>query len=303
VPVEFDLSVVVVTWNCRSFLGPCLDAVWCSVKEHSIEVIVADNASGDGVVDYLRGEWPDVRVIETGGNFGFAVANNRAFAAARGRNVLLLNPDTLVRPGALDQLVAYLDEHPEAGVVAPRLLYPDGSDQGTARRFPSPAVAVLGRRSPFTRLFPNNRWSKRYLVGRDHPNDRPFEVDWVSGACLMVPRAVIDEVGGLDEGFFMHWEDADWCFRVKQAGRSVWCIPDAQVTHHEGGSRRGWPAAQVLHFHRGAYRFYAKHFTGGARRVLRPLVWAALLGRAAVVIASGGPRRAPVLASMEVSKV
>jgi GT2 family glycosyltransferase len=302
---------VIVTWNCRSYLGPCLESVWRSTQEHTFEVIVADNASSDGVTDYLRRAWPDVRVIETGGNLGFAVANNRAFATARGRHIVLLNPDTVVRAGALDRLVAHLDEHPGAGVVAPRLLNPDGTDQGTARRFPSPAVAVLGRRSPLTRLFPDNRWSRRYLVGRNHANDRPFEVDWVSGACLMVPRTVIDQVGGLDEGFFMHWEDADWCFRVKQAGRSVWCVPDAEVTHHEGGSRQGWPAAQVLHFHRGAYRFYAKHFAGGPRRPLRPLVRAALMTRAGLVIVSGrsgrsgrrGRSAAPVLAPTEVSKV
>jgi hypothetical protein len=282
---DLDLTVVIVTYNCRSFLGPCLDSVRATLREHLGEVIVADNASGDGVVGYLRGAWPEVHVIETGGNHGFAVANNRALAAARGRYMLLLNPDTRARPGALDRLVDYLDAHPEVGIAAPRLLNPDGTDQGTARRFPSPSVAILGRRSPLTRLFPDNRWSHRYMIGRDHPNDRPFFVDWVSGACLMIRRSVMEQVGGLDEGFFMHWEDADWCFRVKEAGFAVACVPDAEVVHHEGGSRNGWPPEQVLAFHRGASRFYAKHLATGGRRPLRPIAHAALMARAGALIA------------------
>lgn len=288
-----DLSVLIVTYNCRPFVDPCLESVRDTVKDHTVEVLVADNASTDGVTDHVRGAWPQVRLLETGGNYGFAVANNRALDLARGRHVLLLNPDTKVRPGALDRLVSFLDQHPEVGVAAPRLLYPDGSDQGTARRFPSPAAAIFGRRSPLTRLFPRNRWSRRYMIGREHPGDRPFPVDWVSGACLMIRRDAVDRVGGLDEGFFMHWEDADWCFRVKQAGFAVCCVPDAEVMHHEGGSRQGWPAAQIVHFHRGAYRFYAKHMATGVRLPLRPLARAVLMTRAGFLVALGRLRRPP----------
>ena len=197
--------------------------------------------------------------------------------------LLLLNPDTLVTPGALDQMVDFLDSEPRAGAVGPKLLNPDGSDQGTARSFPTPAAAVFGRRSPVTRAFPRNRFSKRYLSGRDHAGSEPFEVDWLSGACLMVPRRVADQVGVLDEAYFMYWEDADWCRRIKLAGYSVHCVASSEVVHDEG-ARRGASAQQVRWFHQSAYRYWAKHHASGPRAVLRPLAWGALQSRASAVV-------------------
>ncbi len=279
-----DLSVLVVTYNSAAFVGECLDSVSATVGGHSFEVVVADNASTDGVVELLARSYPSARVIEMGANTGFACANNAALAVSSGRHVLLLNGDAVVQPGALDAMVDFLDAHPECGAVAPRLLNTDGSDQGTARSFPTPAAAVFGRRSPLTRLFPRNRWSSRYLSGRTEQGRSPFEVDWVSGACVAVPRRVVAEVGGLDEGFFMHWEDADWCRRIRNAGYRVHTLPEAEVVHHEGKSRQGWPARQVLHFHRGAYRYYTKHHTGGPWSLRRPIAAAALASRAGLIL-------------------
>ena len=204
--------------------------------------------------------------------------------------MVLLNGDAAPIGGALDTLVEFLDAHPGAGIAAPRLENPDGSDQGTARSFPTPAAALFGRRSPLTRAFPRNRFSTRDLSGKPVVDGEPFEIDWVSGACLMAPRAVIDRVGRLDDSFFMYWEDADICRRVKQSGHAVWCVPAARVVHAEGGSRRGWPAPQVRHFHRSAYRYYAKHHLTGPRLVLRPIAASALAGRAAMVIARDAVR-------------
>lgn len=286
-----DVSVLIVTYNSVAFIDECIRSVEESVSRYRYEILVADNASADGSAEHVRRNHPGVRVIDMGANTGFAAANNRAYADACGRHVLLLNGDAEVAAGTVDALVAHLDAHPDAGVVAPRLLNPDGTDQGTARTFPSPAAAILGRRSPLTRLFPNNRYARRYLAGRDHQGDDPFEVDWVSGACLMVPRAVVDRVGPLDTGFFMYWEDADWCRRIKDAGYGVWCIPAVHAVHAEGGSRRGWPARQVRHFHRSAYRYYRKHHLNGPRRVLSPVAAAALTLRAGLVIGRDGARR------------
>lgn len=279
-----DLSVLLVTYNSRAFIGDCIRAVRDTVTDHSVEIIAADNASTDGTLGYLRSEFPTVRVIDMGANTGFSRGNNAAMAVANGRNIVLLNGDAIVQPGALDSLVRFLDEHPHAGVAAPQLLNPDGTDQRTARSFPTPAAALFGRRSPLTRWFPDNRWSKRFLSGADPVTDDPYEVDWVSGACLMVPRAVVDAVGPLDAGFFMHWEDADWCRRIKDAGHGVYCVPKAKVVHDEGGSRRGWPPVQVRYFHHGAYRYYAKHHLAGSRRPLRPIAATALGARAGFVI-------------------
>jgi N-acetylglucosaminyl-diphospho-decaprenol L-rhamnosyltransferase len=280
-----DLSVVVVTYECAPFIEACLDAVLRTTHRHAVELVVTDNASSDGGPDLVRRGFPQATVIDMGGNTGFATAVNAGLAAATGRLVLFLNPDTEVQPGSLDTLVETLDARPDAGIVAPQLLNSDGSDQGTARSFPTPAAALLGRRSPLTRAFPRNRWSSRYLVGRDHVGDEPFGVDWVSGACIMVRRDEAIALGGLDEGFFMHFEDADFCHRVHDAGLDVLCVPQALVVHHEGGSRRGWPASQVAHFHYGAYRFWTKHHAPQAWHPLRPVAGAALAARAGAVIA------------------
>jgi len=270
-----DVSIVTVTYECRELLRPCLDAIPAAVGERSYEVVISDNRSTDGVVQMVRDEWPLVGVIEMGSNTGFARANNRAIAASRGRFVLLLNPDTKPAPGSIDRLAAFLDGTPSAGVVAPRLLNSDLTDQGTARSFPTAAAAIFGRRSVLSRLFPNNRWSRRYLAGRSIGGSDPFEVDWVSGAALMVRRDIIDRVGDLDEGFFMHWEDADWCHRIKDAGHRVYCLPAAEIVHTEGGSRRGWPPRQLWAFHHSAYRYYTKHH---AKHAWNPLRYVALVG-------------------------
>lgn len=278
-----DLSVVVVTYRAARFVDACLRSV--RADDIGIELVVVDNASPDDTVDVVRRSRPDARVISMHANLGFARAVNAGVAQATGRHVLLLNPDTVVPAGALSTLAKAIDADRSIGVVAPRLLNSDGTDQGTARRFPTPAAAVFGRRSPLTRLFPDNRWSSRFLIGLQRGEDRaPFDVDWVSGACLLSPMAVFRELGGMDEGFFMHFEDTDWCQRVKDAGLRVVCVPEAEVVHHEGGCRQGWPASQVYHFHRGAYRYFSKHQLQGPRAALRPVAAGLLAARAAAVI-------------------
>jgi hypothetical protein len=289
---EPDLSVLIVTYNSRAFVGACIDAVKATVREHSYEIVVADNASTDGTVRELQRVHPDVPVVEMGHNAGFSVANNRAFAAATGRYAVLLNGDAVVQAGALDTLVSFLDGHPRAGVAAPVLENPDGSDQGTARAFPTPVAALFGRRSPLTRAFPGNRFSRRYLRGREHRGDAPFEVDWVSGACLGIRRDLFALLGGLDERFFMYWEDADLCRRVRHSSYGVWSVPTARVVHAEGSSSGGWTPQQVRRFHRSAYRYYAKHHLRGAKRLLRPFAAGALAARAAFVMARESVRRA-----------
>lgn len=280
-----DLTVSYVAYNCADDLLESIASVQDSLKEITAEIVVTDNASADSVVERVRREHPEVKVLEMGWNSGFPKANNRGIWATSGRHVVLLNPDTVVSAGALDLMVEFLDDHPDVAVVGPGLLNTDLTDQGTARSFHSPSAAVFGRRSPITRFFPNNRFSKKFN-GRLHKSTdgQPYEVDWVSGACLMIRREVVEDIGALDEEFFMHFEDAEWCYRAKRAGSSVWCVPAARVVHHEGGSRRGWPASQVWHFHHGAYLFWKKSV---APQPWNPLRWAAgigLLTRAGLVI-------------------
>lgn len=281
-----DLVVVVVTYNSVAFIDECLHAVPAACGTASFRTVVVDNASADGTAEHIRRSFPDVTVIDMGGNAGFARANNRAIAAVDGRAYVLLNGDAVPRPGSLETLLSTADGDPRAGIVAPLLLNPDGTDQGTARAFPTPVAAVFGRRSPLTRLFPDNRWSRAYLVGRHRSGTAPFEVDWVSGACMLVPRRVIEAVGPLDEGFFMYWEDADWCRRARSGGYATLCVPAAEVVHDEGSSSGGgWAPRQTLRFHRSAYRYYAKHHLAGARAPFRPLAAAVLGARATAVVA------------------
>lgn len=280
-----DVSVVIVSYNCREHVLACVSSVLDSVHGHRLEIVVVDNDSHDGTAEALVERFDQVRVIPMGCNAGFAVANNAGIAATSGRNVLVLNPDTLVEPVAIDVLVDWLDQNPDAGVVAPRLAFPDGSDQLTARAFPTPAAAVFGRRSPLTRVFPRNRWSTRFLAGRDHDGDEPFRIDWVSGACMLVRRDVIDRVGGFDPEFFLYWEDADWCRRIADAGFTVWCVPKARVSHDEGTTRgHAWPAPVVRHFHRGAYLYWRKHHAPQPWNPMRWLAAAALGLRSQLII-------------------
>jgi GT2 family glycosyltransferase len=296
------VRVAIVASHCRDDVVACVESVRRATTGLDVDLVVADNGSTDGTVAALAAHPAGVRVLDLGRNTGFAFASNRAIESGSSRAVLLLNPDTTVEPGAIETMAAWLDDHPGTGVVAPRLVNPDGSDQQTARSFPTPSAAIFGRRSPLTRLFPRNRWSTRFLTGRDHDGDDAFPIDWVSGAALMVPRSVADEVGLLDEGYFLFWEDADWCRRIKDAGYEVWCVPTATIVHHEGATRdHGWATPVVRHFHAGAYRYWRLHH---APQPWNPLRWAAataLAARAVAIVARErirstiGARRAPSL--------
>jgi N-acetylglucosaminyl-diphospho-decaprenol L-rhamnosyltransferase len=266
-----DVDVVIVSYRCRE-------------SGLRISTVLVDNDSRDGTAQAVRRRFPRVDVVANGWNSGFSFACNMGMARGRGRYVLLLNPDTIAAEDALCRMVAFADAQPRAGVVAPRLLNADGTDQQTARSFPTPASAVLGRRSPLTRIWPGNRWSRAYLTAGRRTTSTPFQVDWVSGAAMLVRRQVVAEVGGLDEGFFLFWEDADWCRRITAAGHEVWCVPAAEVIHDEGGSRaHGWSPRTIRWFHQGAYRYWRKHH---APSPWNPLRWAAaaLLTVRAVVL-------------------
>jgi len=295
VPGPPDLSVAIVSYNTRELLSRCLASLRDAVGSCSYEVIVADNASSDGSVAMLCADWPNVAVIEMGGNTGFGRANNAAMAQASGRYILLLNSDTEAFPGSIEGLIHFMDEHPEAGVAAPKLLNADLTDQGTARAFPTAAAVLFGRKALLTKLFPGNPWARRYMLQNRQSDTEPFPVDWVSGACMMVPRTVIDEVGSLDERFFMHWEDADWCRRIGQAGYCVYCVPTARVVHLEGQSERsfgglarprrvGRPAKLVWIFHQSAYYYFTKHHARQRWNPIRLIAGVGLMSRAAAII-------------------
>jgi GT2 family glycosyltransferase len=254
--------VTIVTYQCRDLVLQCLDSLAEGARRSTIEAIIVDNGSTDGVVEAVRERYPDTSVLAIGRNDGFGRSHNLAVSRANGRYVLVLNPDTVVQPGAIDTMVEFADERERAGdpvgLVAPQLLNPDGTDQRTARAFPTASAGLFGRRSPLTRWFPHNRWSRRFLVSDRVKGDEPWTVDWVSGAAMLIPRNEFEDLGGFDRDFFMHFEDAELCHRIGAAGRAVWCVPRSRIVHDEGGSRGGWTPSQLWYFHRGAYLFARK---------------------------------------------
>jgi GT2 family glycosyltransferase len=271
-----DLSVVIVNMNSSSFLGPCLSSIRETKGSLEIEVILIDNGSTDDSIEVARRGWPGIMLLEQGRNIGYVPANNLGLKFASAPYVMLLNNDTVVQENCLQQLVQFLDQAGEAGVVSPAILNPDGTDQGTAKRFPTIANGLFGRRSVLTRIFPRNRWTRRYLVGRHHHGDEPFEVEYVSSACLVARTDLLKRLGGMDEAFQLYWVDAVLCSRVLSIGYKVFCVPRAKLIHYEGhgGSTKTFRqrCRSTIAFHRDAYLAFTKvHHLGR----LHPLTWMA----------------------------
>ncbi|MBU6455081.1 MAG: glycosyltransferase family 2 protein, partial [Cyanobacteria bacterium REEB67] len=218
----------------------------------------------DGSAAMVEQKHPWAKLIANQDNLGFAAANNQAFALSSGDYVLMLNPDTEVRPGSLKTLIAFLAEHPRAAVVAPQLLNSDGSVQRSCRQFPT-FVGMLYELIGLSRMFPANsargiKFREYKMLDWNHDDER--QVDQPEGACLMIKRNVLEEIGTLDEGFFMLFEEVDWCYRVKKAGWEIWFTPLAQVVHHYGQSIKQVKVRMILSSHRGLYRFWRKHYRG-----------------------------------------
>lgn len=257
-----DVSIIVTNYNTRDLLRACFASMEGRLGRPWLEVILVDNASADGSAEMTREEFPDVRVFVQERNEGFAHANNRGIRASRGRHVLILNSDTEIVDDALERMRDHMEAHPDIGALGARLLNTDGTVQLSCRSFPSYRTVLFHRYSLMTRLFPRNRYSAEYLM-TDTNHDETMDVDWVSGACMMVRRETMDAVGLLDEGFFMYAEDVDWCYRMKQAGWRVCYLPQAEVRHHIGRSTRNVPYRMTYERHRSMWRFYRKHYSRG----------------------------------------
>lgn len=225
-----ELSIVILVYRSGGLLRHCLKGLRAAPPSHEYEVIVVDNNSQDGTVAMLRSDFPEVRAIASPVNGGFAAGNNLGLLAARGRAILILNPDLVVFPGALDQLLTCLAAHPEAAAVAPQLANPDGTTQLSCARFPDGWIPIL-RRTPLGKLrFAQSHLKQYLLTDWDHATTRP--VDWALGACLLVRAEAIERVGLLDERYFLYFEDVDWCRRFWEAGEAVYYHPAVRLTHY-----------------------------------------------------------------------
>ncbi len=250
-----------------------------------LEVLVVDHGSDPRAASSLRTAFPRVQVFPFAANPGFAVGVNRAARAARGRYLLVLNPDCVLH-GKISSLVTWIDSHPTVGVVGPLVKDADGSVQASVRRFPNVTTWFAGRSSWLTRAFPGNRWTRRNVVLHDQA-EGPIPVDWVSGACMLIRREAFDAVDGFDERFFLYWEDADFCFRARRAGWATVFHPDVTVTHSAGRSSAKAQARSLIAFHRSAYRYFRKN-SGSIAQLAAPAVFAVLAGRLMLKLASLG---------------
>jgi hypothetical protein len=258
---RFD--VCVVTWRTRELLRGCLRSL--SGRPEVGQVVVVDNASGDGTVEMVQANFPGVTLIANDRNLSFATGSNQALRATTSPFVLLLNPDTEVRPGALRVLLNALREDPRIGAVAPQLILPDGSVQRSVRGFPEPA-AIAYEASGLARLFPRRPAVNQYRL-RDWDHTTRRDVDQPMASALGLRRAALDQVGLFDEAFPLYFNDVDLCYRLRQAGWRIVFVPEAKVAHCYGQSST-WqvrPRA-ILDSHRSLIRFYRKHYRGRVSR-------------------------------------
>jgi N-acetylglucosaminyl-diphospho-decaprenol L-rhamnosyltransferase len=248
------LSIVIVSWNTCDLLRRCLETVFAYAPPVSFDVWVVDNHSQDETVAMVQTAFPQVRLIVNQNNSGFAGANNQAIRASSGEYVLLLNPDTEVRPEAVAALVDFLDERPDAGGAGSMLLNPDGSLQ------PSCYPMLTGFRELW-RLLHLDR-VRRFGIYDMHSWDKvsPRRVEVIQGASLIVRRSILDRIGLLDDSYFMYTEEVDLCYRIQQAGWSLYWLPQSQVVHYGGQSTRQVAAEMFLHLYGSKVKFFRKHY-------------------------------------------
>jgi GT2 family glycosyltransferase len=275
------VSAVIVNYRSYPELDACLAALGAAGVS---DAVVVDHATDGAALGAVRARHGAVTFVPVADNPGFGAGMNRGVARAAGRFLLLLNPDTRVAADTPSRLAEWLSTHPRCAVVGPQVRTTDGRLEASARRFPSWSTVLGGRSTWLSRAWPGNPLTRRNLLV-DPAQDAPVDVDWVSGACMLVRREAFEAVGGFDERFFLYWEDADLCRRLAGRGWTVSYHPACVVTHAGGRSSAHRPRASAIEFHESAFRYFWKHGSA-ARRVLAPFVWLALAARLAARLAT-----------------
>ncbi len=296
-----DLSIILLNWNTRDLLAQSLRSLQLPQEGITFEVVVVDNASSDGSRDMIRADFPDVKLHANPRNIGFGAGNNTGIPLTTGRYILFLNTDTVVEEHALAKIVQYADANPDIGILGAKLLNEDGSLQYSCRRYPNLLTGFF-RNTPLGRLMPQNRFASDYLM-KSFDHETPRDVDWVSGAALMMRRTLYDQIGAFDDDYFMYCEDVDLCWRANHASLSsiasvkdlaprksvnvftvgqeeekpqgTWRVtyfPDARIYHYIGKSSDKAPTRMTYEFHRSQYLFYKKHYRPFTPLLIRPLI-------------------------------
>ncbi len=289
-----DVSIVIVSYNGRDYLRRCLASIYQHTRDIEFEVVVVDNASRDGTPEMVAAEFPQVTLVRRSTNAGFARGVNEGIGRSRGEAFFVLNPDSEITTNLLPPMLAYLHAHPDIGILAPKLLDADGTLQLSCRAFPNFGTALFNRYSMATKLFRNNRLSRRYLM-TDFDHSRIADVDWASGACWLLSRPAHEAIGPLDEGYFWSIEDVDYCQRTHRAGLRVVYFPEAVVIHHIGRSAAALPGRAIAARHRGMWRYYSSYLRPRlpvARQAIDAAVLTGILLRAGAQIAVHSARSA-----------
>jgi GT2 family glycosyltransferase len=278
--VDMQVAAVIVNYNSGAELHAALQSIAGDLEAFAWEAVVVDNASWDGSDVAAEAFAPRVRLVRNADNVGFGRGVNQGVRTTTAPLVLVLNPDCQLRPGAVAAMHRELDAHDGCAVVGPRILDPDGSVQGSARGDPDMLTGVFGRTGALRRLLPGLRVASRNVVTDEAMRSGASStvVDWVSGACMLLRRDAFEAVGGFDERYFLYWEDADLCRRLRARGFHVRYVPGAVAVHRVGQSSRTAQAASVRAFHASAYRYYATHVAPAAfspKRLLARVLLAA----------------------------
>ena len=267
------VSIVIVSWNTTQFLENCLSSILASPPALPFENWVVDNASTDGSPKMVREKFPQAHLVENRKNVGFSRANNQAIQQCSGKYVLLLNPDTLVGSGALQALIDFLDNHPEAGAAGARILNPDGSLQISS--FPRPTLSRelwrlfhLDAISPYAE-YPLTKWEENQVQ----------EVDVLMGCCLLLRKDALNEVGFLDENYFIYSEEVDLCYRIQRAGWRLYWVPQGEVVHFGGQSTQQVPTEMFLNLYHSKIKYFRKHHGWPAAQVYKLILRLAALSR------------------------
>jgi GT2 family glycosyltransferase len=267
------VAIVIVTYRSYVELRRCLASIERNAP--SAQCVVVDHESNPSAVSAIAREYPWARVMPAASNEGFAAGVNRGAGQTDADYLLLINPDSIIEPGFLPAAVEWMDVHSNVGIAGPVIRDQDGSIQASARRFPDLTTAIAGRSSWLTRVLPRNPLSRHNLPCALTPPREPMPIDWVSGACMLIRRRTFEAVNGMDPGFFLYWEDADFCRRAAARGWQTVYLPIEGAMHTGAASSRHASDLALTAFHRSAYRLFTKHASGPAQ-LLRPLVWIAL---------------------------
>ena len=269
---ELDLTISVVTHNTRDLLKTCLGSIYQKAERIRFEVLVVDNGSTDGTMEMIQKEFPQVKLIENQKNLGFARANNQAIKRGKGRYFLLFNPDSIFKNGSLNETIKFMDRHPEVGILGCKILNSDGTIQESNASFPNLFTEFL-RVFQLKKIIASVKLRKKIgqklgrLLGstiREYfrvywDSERVRGVDWVTGACLIVKRKAIEDVGLLDENFFMYYEDADWCYRMHHKGWRVYYYPFFEIVHCAGKTGTGFSQRVFFERQKSMYYYFQKH--------------------------------------------